>query len=286
MSPITPNHTREAYDRIAALNISRLKEIKRSPLHYKYALTHPRTSPAMTLGTATHIAVLEPERYASHYAVWGSRTAGGNMSPRKGQAWDAFCAEHAGRSIITADEDSEAKAISAAVRGDARAAALLAAGDAEVTLEWMLPPELGNRPARGRVDWITTLNGRACLVGLKTARDCRHFIFGSAAAKLEYPCQWAYYFDGYVASTGEVPLVREIVVESSPPYACAIYRIEDDIIEEGRERYWEMAKLLAECEATDTWPGPEPVEIELTMPSWYYGTAEDDLSGLDLETDK
>jgi len=134
------------------------------------------------------------------------------------------------------------------------------------------------------VDWITTLDGRPCLVGLKTARDCRHFIFASAAAKLEYPCQWAYYFDGYVAQTGEVPLVREIVVESSPPYACAIYRIEDDLITEGRERYWEMAKLLAECEASDTWPGPMPNEETLTMPSWYYGTAEDDLSGLDLDT--
>lgn len=277
---------RAEYDAIDALNISRLKEIKRSPQHYKHALTHPRETPAMTLGTATHVAVLEPERYATQYAVWGSRASAGSMSPRRGQAWEVFAELHKDRDIITANEDSEARAIAAAVRADPRAAALLQTGVAEATLQWTLPDELGSRPARGRVDWITNLDGRSCLVGLKTARDCRHFIFASAAAKLEYPCQWAYYFDGYAAITGEVPLVREIVVESSPPYACAVYRIEDDLILEGRDRYWEMVKTLSECERTDTWPGPMPNEETLTMPSWYYGTAEDDLSDIGLEIDK
>jgi hypothetical protein len=50
---------RDEYDAINAMNITRLKELRRSPLHF---LMSPKTSDAMTLGIATHVAVLEPER--------------------------------------------------------------------------------------------------------------------------------------------------------------------------------------------------------------------------------
>lgn len=283
---ITSRMPRAEYDAITALNISKLKAIKRSPQHFRHELDHPKASVPLVVGNAAHVAVLEPERYVSDFAVWMRRTEAGKQAPRSGQWWDAFRIENEGKMVLTCDENALAQEIAKAVRFDERANTYLASGDPEVTLEWNLPPELGSRPAKGRFDWLTTIDGRPYLVGLKTARDCRHFAFGSQAAKLDYASQWAYYYDGYYSITGVKPLVREIVVESAPPYAVAVYRIEDDIILQGRENYWEMAKQLAECEARDEWPGPEPVEQELTLPSWYYGTAEDDLSGLDLETEK
>ncbi len=273
---------RHEYDAVEALNVSRLKNIKRSPQHYLHALGTHEDRACLTLGNATHVAVLEPERFETDFAVWGNRTSAGAMSPRKGQYWDAFCAENAGKTILTPDQASIAKAIAVAVRGNELAMTYLASGDPEVTIEWTLPAELGGRPAKGRVDWLTALDGVPYIVGLKTSRDCRRFAFGSQSAKLAYHWQWAYYFDGFVATRGVEPKMVEIVVEAAAPHAVAVYRIPDDIIEQGREEYWEAVKRLNECEATGLWPGPEPREEFLSLPSWAYGTDADDISDIGL----
>jgi hypothetical protein len=279
---ITSRMPRAEYDAIPALNISRLKEIKRSPQHYKYRLTHPRTTVPLIVGNACHVAVLEPERYADEFAVWNRTSESGNACPRKGQFWDAFKAQHAGRTILMPDEDRLAKSIAAAVRQDERAREYLSSGDPEVTLEWNLAAELGGRAAKSRVDWLTSIDGRPYLVGLKTSRNCAHYAFAAQAAKLGYHWAWAYYEDAYTAITGKRPCSIEIVVEVEPPHAVAVYRIPDDIIEQGREEYWEAAKLLAECEAKNEWPGPAPMIEDLTLPTWAYKHDDDDLSSLGL----
>ena len=52
------------YEDVPGVNISTLKELwSKSPLHYRYRLEHPREeTPALTLGIATHMAILEPLR--------------------------------------------------------------------------------------------------------------------------------------------------------------------------------------------------------------------------------
>jgi hypothetical protein len=267
---------RAEYDAIDALNISRLKEMKRSPQHYRHLLEEPKETSSLTTGIATHVAVLEPERYASEFTVWNRLSEAGNTCPRKGQHWDAFVAAAGCKTILTVEQHKLANSIAAAVRFDERANVYLETGEPEVTFEWTLPPELGARRAKGRVDWLTIIDGTPCLVGLKTSRDCRHFQFSKQAANLGYHLSWAYYLDGFAAIRGGVvPKVVEIVVEVDPPHAVAVYRIPTDIIEQGREEYWECAKALAECEAADSWPGPVPTEEELTLPSWAYKQDED-----------
>lgn len=277
VSPIQSRVPNDEYRALPALNISALKEMQKSPLHFRHALVNPRTSPAMTLGTAGHCATLEPERFARDYAIWSSRTASGRMSPRTGKAWDAFVADQGGKLILTEDECSDALALAAAVRADPVAAKYLAAGEPEVTMQW----SLAGRPCKGRVDWLT-LQETDVLVGLKTARDCRPFIFGAAAAKLGYHLQWAWYFDGFVAATGRTPRMIEIVVESAAPYAVAVYVIPDDILAQGREEYEDLLQQLALCESRNEWPGPAETELVLSLPSWVYGTDED-ISELGLE---
>jgi hypothetical protein len=278
---ITSRMPRDEYDRIGALNISRLKEIKRSPQHYRYRLTHPHTTDAMTLGTATHVATLEPERFATDFIIWDRKTDSGKAAPRNGKAWDEFKGHAAscGYTILTADEAAEAKAIAAAVRSNETAMIYLQTGDPEVTIE----ATMHGRPCRGRVDWLTTVSGHPHIVGLKTARDCRHFAFGNQAAKLGYHIQWAWYLDLMMAIRETDTSVVEIVVESAPPYAVAVYRIGTDIIEQGRDDYMQLLETLNDCERRDIWPGPVPSEEWLTLPSWAYPQA-DDLNDLELET--
>lgn len=284
MSRITSRMPRAEYDAIDALNISRLKEMKRSPLHYQHMLSAPKESDALTVGEATHVAVLEPERYARQFAVWDRTTAGGKMAPRAGQYWESFVQSNLGRTHLTPEQNRLANAIAAAVRFNEHANPYLESGDPEVTIEWRLPLEIfpEGRAAKGRVDWFTVMDGQPVLVGLKTARDCRHFQFSKQAANLGYHLQWAYYFDGFKAVKGREARLVEIVVESEPPHAVAVYRIPADIIEQGREEYWECAKALRDCEESGVWPGPASGEEDLTLPSWAY-KQDNDLNDIGLE---
>ena len=179
-------------------------------------------------GTArdTHLVIsfpaeLEPERFAKDFAIWDRKLDNGRAAPRNGKVWDAFKDLHAERTILTADEGETAQAIAKAVRFDETANKYLALGDPEASLQW----EIDGRPCKGRVDWITTMDGSPVLVGLKTTRDCRLFAFGSQAAKLDYAIQWSWYADGYERITGKIPRMIEIVVESAPPFAVGTYII-------------------------------------------------------------
>jgi len=269
---------RADYDAIHGVSITRLKELRRSPQHYQYSLTHPKTSNPLRLGIAAHIAVLEPDRFAAEFSVWERTTDAGAMAPRRGQHWDAFCESHRGRKILTPDEWFLCEQIAAAVHRDELAMKYLGSGDPEVTLLW----QTAERQCKGRADWMTTLEGKPYIVGLKTARDCRPWIFGSQCAKLAYHLQFAFYADGYEAITGIRPALVEIVVESSAPHAVAVYKIPDDVLDQGREEYAHLLEVLAECERDDSWPGPVPREEYLSLPTWAYGSADDDVEALGL----
>lgn len=267
----------DEYRVIDAVSITRLKELSRSPLHYRHLLTHPKQTEPLALGTAAHCAVLEPERFERQFAIWRRRTAAGDMAPRRGQHWEEFCAEHEGREIITEDQAALVGAIASAVRSDIASEKYLEAGEPEVVMQWAW-----DRACKGRIDWLTHIDGAPVVVGLKTCRDCRHYQFGAAAAKLGYALQWAFYFDGFKHIKGSAPRMVEIVVESAPPHAVAVYRIPEDILQYGREEYTRLLGVLAECETTDFWPGPVLEEEVLTLPSYVYQNDDDDIGDLGL----
>jgi hypothetical protein len=267
------------YRAIPALNISRLKEMRKSPRHYRYACDSPDLpSPAMVLGTAAHCATLEPERFSRDYVIWSRFTAAGRMAPRSGKEWDAFVAEHEGRAVLTGPEAAAALVMADSVRRDPVAAKYLASGDPEVTMEW----SIGERKCKGRADWLTEIDGESVVVGLKTTRDVRHFAFASSAARLGYHMQWSWYFDGYREITGRTPRMVEIAVESDPPHAVVVYVITEDILDQGRDDYLALLERLEFCERSGEWPGPAETEMILSLQSWVYGT-DDNVADLGLE---
>jgi hypothetical protein len=280
MSAATPHVSYETYAKLGGVNISTLKELGRSPLHYRHRLANPKESKPLTLGSAAHCAVLEPERFDRDHAVWGERTESGRLRPRIGKAYEAFEVLNAHRKILTEPEQVDALAMQAAVRSSAPAMRYLRAGEPEVTMQWV--DEETCAPCRGRADWITTDAGWPVIVGLKTARDCRPILFGNQAAKLGYHLQWAFYRDGFEKIHGKAPRMVEIVVESVAPHDVAVYIIPAEIIEQGRAEYRDLLVRLADCKRANNWPGAVPGETHLTLPSWVYDS-DDDVSGLELE---
>ena len=254
-----------AYRALDAVNISSLKHMQRSPLHYRHALTAAaKTSPAMALGTAAHAAVLEPQRFVDEFVVFCGAV-------RRGKDWDAFSADAEARklTVVTEAERSTALSISESVRACPDAMRYLQAGAPEVTMLW----DCMGIACKGRADWLTP--AETVLVGLKTTRDCRPREFGRQAAQLGYHLQWAFYADGMQAITGRAPKVVEIVVESAAPHAVAVYVIPDAVLDQGREEYLALLDQLAGCRETDNWPGPIDGEVEFSLPAWVYGDAGD-----------
>ena len=259
------------YRAAAGVNVSSLKELARSPLHYRYAKDNPKpTTSAMSLGTAAHCATLEPKRFAAEFVTW----TGGR---RAGKEWDAFKAdaEAAQRIVLTEDERDTALAIAQAVRACPDAMVYLRQGHAEVSMSWQHDePELA---LKGRVDWLTVVDGCDVVVGLKTTRDLRPREFAAQAARLCYHWQWAFYYDGFERITGRKPAMVEIVVESAAPHAVAVYRIPEHVLERGRQEYRDALTTLAQCEASGVWPGPVVGEVEFDLPGWAYPEDENDI---------
>jgi len=254
----------DVYRKAAGVNVSSLKDLARSPLHYRHAKDNQKpTTAAMSLGTAAHCATLEPERFAEAFITW----TGGI---RRGKEWDAFKAdaEAAQRLVLTEDERDTAQAIAEAVRACPEAMVYLRHGHAEVSMAWHHDEPV--MLLKGRVDWLTVVDGCDVLVGLKTTRDLRPRKFAAQAADLCYHWQWSFYADGFERITGRTPLMVEIVVESAAPHAVAVYRIPEHVLERGRQEYREALEQLARCEARGVWPGPVVGEVEFDLPAWAY----------------
>jgi hypothetical protein len=277
---IHPGLSWERYLSVNRTRISNLKEMARSPLHYQHRLINAKKTAPLELGRTAHAAVLEPERFEKDYVLWDERTAAGTVRPRRGKDWDAFCAENSGKTIIRAEEHGFACAIRNAVRSNRVAAKYLDSGYAEVAMIW--DDVATGRKCKGRVDWITHVEGIDAIVGLKTTRDGDLRAFANQAAKLLYHLQWAYYADGYLEATGKKARVVEIVVEAAPPHDVVVYIVPAEVLEFGREEYRRLLEQLEECGKTGRWPGRASNEVIFELPA-YLQPDDDDVGELELE---
>lgn len=238
----------DAYNAIEAVNYSTLKHILKSPRHYRHAKDVGTVqTEAMIGGIATHVAVLEPERFAVDFVVWDAPTKNGSgkVAPRTGAQWEHFKRLHPDKTILTVAQHEHALAMQEAVRADPSAAQFLQSGEAEVALVWT--DEETQLLCKGRVDWITEIDGEPVIVGLKTAVESGPETFPKQANRLLYHLQWAMYAAGYETLTGKMPRVVEVVVESKPPYDPVTYEIGLDVTGPGLAIYREAMFELARC---------------------------------------
>ena len=93
----------DEYDQIPAVRRSALWEIRKSPAHYKWAVENPsEDTPALKMGRAIHMAVLQPEEFPDTYAVMPD---GIDRRTKEGKAaWAAWCEENDGKEVLTKEE--------------------------------------------------------------------------------------------------------------------------------------------------------------------------------------
>lgn len=270
------------YSDLKGVHITGLKELRKSPKHYRHRLTNPRkVTGALSYGNAVHVAVLEPERFLKDFALWNGKHPDGKTRPRNGGAWEEFKKLNAGRTILVDDEYEEAIAFKDAVRQDRVAMRYLATGRPEIAMTWR-DAETGIACV-GRIDWETRVDNYPAVVDLKSARDVGEIWFARDAARLDYHLQCAFYADGYKACTGKMPRMVVVAVESSPPYDAVTYIVPEEVLEIGRDAYHELLVRFKECTDSDEWPGQGGNEERvLSLPRWAVPEEEgDDMTDLD-----
>jgi hypothetical protein len=256
--------TFEEYLAIPRVNFSTLKEMRKSPKHYLFALSNPREDTVrLALGRAAHTSVLEPDRFAVDYAVFrGNR--------RAGKDWDAFCAANKDRTILRLSEYATALSMRDAVRAHPVAGKILRAGFPEQTITWT-DPETGVE-CKCRIDWLSP--GAGCFADLKTTADGDAERFGALSARYGYHLQAAFYRRGLLANGLDLP-AKIIAVEAAEPHDVAVFGVDEDALYAGDEEVGELLRRVAECRESGRWPGRYEVEERLALPSWAFPDEDD-----------
>lgn len=255
----------EEYLQVDALSASGLKQLDRSPWHYRNRVDIDPT-PAMLRGTLAHCAVLEPEAMAQRYVVVPD---GAPRKPTRSQ-WDAkkpsaesmaamdwwkkFTEDCAGRELVKFDDFALCQAQLSAINAQPELAELLRAGRGEVSIFWI--DEATGIYCKARPDWLPPANGQSIRpLDLKTCTDESPNGFGRAAARLRYDLQAAHYTAGIEAVTGlSVDAFVFGAVSSNPPILAVPYILTDEVRDQGRDERRELMDRLAWCMRENKWP--------------------------------
>ena len=235
------------------ISLSALKAFARSPNHYiQYCHTRREPSPAMTLGSAIHCAILEPQELDKRYAFLPKI----NRRTKQGkEAFDQFQELHAGKEILPQTEYEKLLLTRDAVSRNPAAAGLLKqALGFEIVREEVI---YGNTPWKGIADIV----GPDFVADLKTAKDASPEGFQRAAHNLMYHEQAAAYRKLF-----KVPKFYWIVVETDAPWNVSVYVQAEEAYKKADYR---LKRLVDRWEKWDGEPQGYTKGIEvLNLPSW------------------
>lgn len=273
-----------AYHAHPAVSKSHLDLIARSPLHYwaRYLdpdRVAPEPSPQMRLGTALHTHVLELSRWDEEIAV---APAINRMTKAGKEEWAAFVADSAGRTVITADDAAQVMAMGRAVMRHPAAAMLLGLpGKAETTHMWT--DASTGLECKCRPDWLT--DDGSIVVDLKTTKAASIQGFKRSIADYRYHVQAGWYLHGIEQATGKRPdQFIFICVESTAPFACAVYAADAEMIERGHDQAMRDLAKLAVCKAADHWPSYSDQIETISLPGWMTGVTGQQQATTEIET--
>ena len=257
------------YHRDRALGSSSLKTLAtKTPAHWLYDSTHPKTSDAFTLGTAAHSLILEND--TTQFEVVDAA----NWLTKDAKAAKA-AALATGRVPLLSKEFEQVSNMQDAVMANPAARALFTGHKAEQSVFW----EEDGLTLKCRPDaWKP-----GTLIDLKTARDANPNTFGKTAHEYGYHQSAAHYIDGVKAATGEELPFHFVLVEKTEPYLVSVVELDWEAIDYGRALNDRAKRIYRECVESGNWPGYPSGEL-VSLPMWATYQTED-LLGINTETE-
>lgn len=278
---IADSVTATDYHRTIGLTKSGLLMLRKSPAHYWHWLNSPPTksSPAMSLGTATHTLLFEPHKWDEEIIVMPEdapdRPTAENLkskNPRpetlaKIAFWEKFDRENEHKCAINKAQEERARGMVEAVRACPQAVALLDHLSAKPEVS-IIATEVVNGievPCKIRCDLITE-DGET-IFDLKTTEDASEDKFSQSFMSNGYWMQAAHYI--LTARRAGLPVKRFVfcAVESSKPHLVSLYTLDEKSLNRAFDIRNRLVERLAECYRTGKYPTSNSIS-ELTMP--YY----------------
>lgn len=257
--------TNSDYRKAEGVSSSELKQMVKSPAHYRYWKDNPddTDTPALLFGRACHKYVLETYDFYKEFAVAPNvdrRTKEGK------EIWNKFVAESEGKDVITEEQFEVIDAMRNAMLATPFVSKLIN-GEHEVSLFWT--DEDTGIKCKCRPD---SLNDKLnIVVDYKTCDNAETQHFMRKAIDLGYDLQASYYLDGVKATTGLDCIFVFIAQEKKPPYAVNILQADDVFIRSGRQLYKDMLATYKECTETGNWWGYLGAENQINslgVPKW------------------
>lgn len=252
------------YHNDSAVGSSTLKTIiTKSPAHAKVKSTIDKE--IANFGSAVHCAILEPEKF--------EKTILRGPDNRRGNAWKdlAADAEINGAILLTSGDFDDVQFARDAVLANKTCKELLAKKlVAERSLFWT-DRETGLR-CKARPDLVTTDH---LIVDVKTTQSAHPDSFRRDVLKYHYHMQEAHYVDGSYATYDDGFASQGFVflcIEKTPPYACAVYRLDAATVREGLNLRNMALTKYKQCLETNIWNGYEEGIHELRIPSFGFNT--------------
>jgi exodeoxyribonuclease VIII len=246
------------------ISASGLKQIAKSPRHYwnKYLNPAYKEEPtaAMAFGNVVHTLMLEPKEFELRYAV----APDVNKTTKDGKAaYTAFAEANEGKEFISSKDFATATAMIEQAKLNPIITELLDLSEKEA----MHTFEILGVACKMKADAINIFDG--CIIDVKTCTDASPIGFGKDAYNLGYLLQAAFYLDGYYFATGkDLKRFIFIAMEKTAPYNVAIYEMDKEQIEIGRQQYLAALQTYKSCKAANKWHAYGDEIQPLQLPNW------------------
>lgn len=204
-------------------------------------IPQPENNDPMRKGTATHTALLEPQRFDEMIVTFPASMldSRGAVSTKEAKAFRADN-EAAGKIVLKESDVSKVRAMAESVRrvcGEW----FNFDGVRERSLYWN--DELTGLPCKMRLDWL--IHGkRPTIIDLKTTADASPAAFRKRIEQNGYWRQHAHYIDGVEQNYGVTPAFYFLAVEDSWPFAASLHELDEQSAEDARgQRNSELVEL-------------------------------------------
>jgi len=180
-------------------------------------------------------------------------------------------AQKEGKPLIKADDYQIMLDMKKSLENHSTAKALLSSeGPREISGFWI--DKRTGLECRLRADLITSQT--TIVVDLKSTVDARLEPFMRQLCNLHYHWQAAHYLQGVSKITGlQHKDFVIIAIEKEPPYAVAVYRLDDAMIYCGQEELKVLMDRFRECKEKDNWPAYSDMVQAISLPEWYFKRA-------------
>lgn len=248
------------------ISSSALKEILRSPEHYRHYADHQKEeTDAMAYGTAIHTIVLEPDEFTNRYVLLPEFSAKRTTKAGK-EEYEVFMAQHEGKLPLAQAEWDALHQIREKVMTHKMAAALIKRGESEASIYWT-DKETGLR-LKIRPDSQSSYG----ILDVKSTVDASSQAFSRVCVNLKYDLQAAMYVDGMRELTGDTLEFCFLAIEKTAPFGVKLYSVPPEMMESGIRKYRMALDLMKQCLESRSWPGyqPEGMMEELSWPRWAF----------------